>query len=108
MSNGAASSGGRSQASAPEPQPEPQEETPLFPERSYGAERRKGGWMGLFGGRGKNASYESAEPPSYRQSAAASPARGGAAPAAAQAEDPDAADAADDLDIPSFLRRLAN
>jgi len=88
---------------------EAEEEAPLFPERSYGGDRRKGGWLGLFGGRGKAAvSLDQSEPPTYRQSPASQPSRGGAATAAASAEDADPAEAADDLDIPSFLRRLAN
>jgi cell division protein FtsZ len=88
-----------------EPQAESDEEAPLFPERNYTADRRKGGWLGLFGGRGgKAGAYEQPEAPSYRQTAPVS--RGGAA--AAPAEQTDAMEAADDLDIPSFLRRLAN
>jgi cell division protein FtsZ len=95
-----------------EPQQEPaaeavEEEAPLFPERSYAADRRKGGFLGLFGGRKAPASFEQPEAPTYRQSAPAQPSRGGAATAVAAQEEADP-DAAEDLDIPSFLRRLAN
>ncbi|HLY78661.1 MAG TPA: cell division protein FtsZ [Caulobacteraceae bacterium] len=71
------------------------EDGPMFPESSnYGDERRqKGGWLSIFGGRPRH------EAPALRSSGSAQPA---AQPLAASAEDPD------DLEIPSFLRRLAN
>jgi cell division protein FtsZ len=75
------------------------EDEPLFPAHSYEERRpQRGGFLSLFGGR----RYESSAPPSR---AAAS--RGGALPAEAPAEE-QAADSAEDLEIPSFLRRLAN
>jgi cell division protein FtsZ len=89
-----------------------EDEAPLFPDNPYaGADRRKGGWLGLFGGRGQRPSYEApAQPPTYRQTAAHAPTArsGGAATAAAQVQEAEPLDASDDLDIPSFLRRLAN
>ncbi|MDP8916519.1 MAG: cell division protein FtsZ, partial [Pseudomonadota bacterium] len=94
------------QARQAEPEPavaEGEDEPPLFPERTYGADRRKGGWLGLFGGRPRT--EETPAAPTYRQSAGPG-ARGGAVPAT-QAEDAPA-ESEDDLEIPSFLRRLAN
>jgi cell division protein FtsZ len=99
-------------ARAPAPvQPQQEEEAPLFPDSPYGsADRRKGGWLGLFGGRngGGRAGYEQPQQPTYRQaSAPVTTSRGGAA-TAAQVQESEPLDASDDLDIPSFLRRLAN
>ena len=69
---------------------------PMFPESPhYGEERRqKGGWLSIFGGRPRH----DAPSPSLRSTTSAQP----ASPATESAEDPD------DLEIPSFLRRLAN
>jgi len=76
-----------------------EDEEPLFAPSHYADDRRqKGGWLSLFGGRRQEAAARSA-PPS-RSSAAAQPAY-------EPAEDP-AADEGEDLEIPSFLRRLAN
>jgi cell division protein FtsZ len=77
---------------------EDDEAGPLFPESSqYGEERRqKGGWLSIFGGRPRH----DAPAPSLRSTGSAQP-----------ASQPLAADSAadpDDLEIPSFLRRLAN
>jgi cell division protein FtsZ len=75
-----------------------EEAGPLFPESShYGEERRqKGGWLSIFGGRPRH----DAPAPGLRSNGSAQPS---AQPLAAEsAEDPD------DLEIPSFLRRLAN
>jgi cell division protein FtsZ len=92
--------------------PEAEEEALLFPGRSpLGEDSRQpksGGWLSLFGGRSRND-----QPPPLRDY------RGDPTPvlqaraAAAQAQTiqpaPEVeADAGDDLEIPSFLRRLAN
>jgi cell division protein FtsZ len=78
-----------------EPQVEEDDE-PLFPTPRYGDDRRqKAGWLSLFGGR--------------RHEAPTAPARtlSAAQPVAEAFEDEE--DVADeDLEIPSFLRRLAN
>ena len=75
----------RPEARRPEPQPEP--EAPA-------AEDRKGGWRSLFGGRARAEPAPIARPqPQLRTTW--------------QAE-PEAQETPDDLEIPSFLRRLAN
>ncbi len=72
------------------------EEEPLFASPRYGEDRRqKGGWLSLFGGRRPDA-----QPAPARAMSQAQP-----APEAFEDED-DAED--EDLEIPSFLRRLAN
>jgi cell division protein FtsZ len=80
---------------AAEPVAEADEE-PLFPSRNYGDDRRqKGGWLSLFGSRRPDA-----QPAPARTMAQAQP-----APEAF--EDEETAED-EDLEIPSFLRRLAN
>jgi len=75
----------RPEARRPEPQPEP--EAPI-------ADDRRGGWRSLFGGRPRAESAPVARPqPQLRTTW--------------QAE-PEAQETPDDLEIPSFLRRLAN
>jgi cell division protein FtsZ len=79
--------------------PAANEEEPLFAPMPYADERKqKGGWLSLFGGRRQ----ENGAP-------APAPARssGGAQPAMDVMEDEDDQER-DDLEIPSFLRRLAN
>jgi hypothetical protein len=88
---------------------ETDEEAPLFAGRPLSEEpaQQKGGWLSLFGGRARN------DPPAplrdYRGDPApvlqARAAAGGQALAAQPDEDEDAGE---DLEIPSFLRRLAN
>jgi cell division protein FtsZ len=76
-------------------------EEPLFPQHHYEERRpQRGGFLSLFAGRQR---YE--QPPAPAPRAAVH--RGGALPAETPAEDP-SADAGEDLEIPSFLRRLAN
>jgi len=76
-----------------------EEAGPLFPETShYGDERRRGGWLSLFGGRARHDAP--APSPAMRSNGSAHPT---AQPLPAESgADPD------DLEIPSFLRRLAN
>ena len=88
----------KSRATAPEASPAEDDE-PLFGPNHYGDERRqKGGWLSLFGR------------PRQETSARPAPARSSGGSAQAQAEPMDDIDADDhaDLEIPSFLRRLAN
>jgi cell division protein FtsZ len=99
-------------ASTPQPAPAPvrtvtkivdpsvaEDETPLFAEPAYDRRPQRGGFMSLFGGRPR---YDAPPPPAPRPVS-----RGGAMPAEAPQEQLDA-DAGEDLEIPSFLRRLAN
>ena len=78
------------------------DDQPLFAEPAYEARRPRGGFLSLFGGRPR---YEQAPAPAATPRASAS--RGGALPmeAPAPVEQPEAGE---DLEIPSFLRRLAN
>jgi cell division protein FtsZ len=77
------------------------EDAPLYAEPPYGErEERKGGWLSLFGGR-RQAGYDAPQP----QRAAFG---GGARPAAQPVEDVAPEQEGEDLEIPSFLRRLAN
>ena len=72
------------------------DDEPLFPTRHYGEDRRqKGGWLSLFGGRRQETPVMAARATAQVQ------------PIAEQFEDEDEA-ADEDLEIPSFLRRLAN
>jgi cell division protein FtsZ len=77
------------------------DDEPLFTEPAYEARRPRGGFLSLFGGRPRYDAPPSAPAPR------ASAHRGGAQPleAAAPEQDPESAE---DLEIPSFLRRLAN
>jgi len=106
-------------AAAPAPAPEPQisrpltrivdpmvaddeDEPPLFSPHVYEERRpQRGGFLSLFGGRQR---YEA--PPAAQQARPA-PVRGGAQPVEAPLEEA-APDTGEDLEIPSFLRRLAN
>src|SRR5580700_538744 len=93
------------------PEPEIEEEPPLFGARPLADEPRpsKGGFLGLFGPRNR----ADAPPPlrDYRGDPTpvlqARAAAGGAATAAQPVEE-EHEDAGEDLEIPSFLRRLAN
>ena len=84
-----------------DPAVEEMEEEPLFPAHSYEDRRpQRVGFLSLFGGRQR---YEQPAPSHARQAAS----RGGALPMEAPADEP-VAEAGEDLEIPSFLRRLAN
>jgi len=73
---------------------------PLFAEPAY-SRRPRGGFLSLFGGRPR---YDA---PAAAPAPRASAGRGGALPLEAAAPD-ESAETAEDLEIPSFLRRLAN
>jgi cell division protein FtsZ len=79
------------------------EDEPLFAEPAYEARRPRGGFLSLFGGRPRYDAPAAAPAPAPRAMAS----RGGALPAEAPAP-VEQADAGEDLEIPSFLRRLAN
>jgi cell division protein FtsZ len=95
---------------------EAQEEEPLFPEMHDDRRPQKGGWLSLFGGRQR---YDAPPAPAAvapparepvrepRPSAPAPVAQSRATASAQLAEEP-RGDEGEDLNIPSFLRRLAN
>jgi cell division protein FtsZ len=68
-------------------------------------EPKKSGWLSLFGGRHR---YEEPPPPPAPTRAPQTSSSGGAAHATKPAPSADPSAPADDLEIPSFLRRLAN
>ena len=68
-------------------------------------EPKKSGWLSLFGGRHR---YEEPPPPPPAPTRAPQMGASGAAQANKPAPSTDPAAPADDLEIPSFLRRLAN
>jgi cell division protein FtsZ len=108
-------------AAAPAPAPEPQisrpitrivdpsvaddeDEGPLFSPHVYEERRpQRSGFLSLFGGRQRYEAPPAAPAPAPR----AAPVRGGAQPVEAPIEEA-APDNGEDLEIPSFLRRLAN
>jgi len=80
---------------------------PLFAEPAYEPRRPRGGFLSIFGGRPR---YEAPAAPAAQAPVARTapaPSRGGAQPT--EATNPaEATDQNEDLEIPSFLRRLAN
>jgi cell division protein FtsZ len=86
---------------------------PLFAEPAYEPRKPRGGFLSIFGGRPRYDAGAPAAPSQPMAQAApaprpaAAPVRGGAQPLEAQLP-ADEADANEDLEIPSFLRRLAN
>jgi cell division protein FtsZ len=87
------------------------EEEPLFPS-IHPEERRqqKGGWLSLFGG--GRPRYEAPAPSAPREAPrerpAAAPVPQARTVASAQLAEEPKSDEGEDLNIPSFLRRLAN
>jgi cell division protein FtsZ len=79
------------------------EEEPLFAEPHYGQRKPRGGFLSLFGGRPR---YDAA-PAAAASPRASAATRGGAMPLEMQAP-VEEVDNGEDLEIPSFLRRLAN
>ncbi|MFN9712002.1 MAG: cell division protein FtsZ, partial [Alphaproteobacteria bacterium] len=80
---------------------------PLFAEPVYEPRRPRGGFLSIFGGRPR---YEAPQAPAAQAPAprpTPAPSRGGAQPMEAVAPG-ESADQNEDLEIPSFLRRLAN
>ncbi|MBI1198371.1 MAG: cell division protein FtsZ [Phenylobacterium sp.] len=76
---------------------------PLFAEPAFEPRKPRGGFLSIFGGRPRYDSGPQVSAPSPRPAAT----RGGAQPVE-QAAPEEAAEAGEDLEIPSFLRRLAN
>ena len=81
------------------------EDEPLFAEPAYEQRRPRGGFLSLFGGRPRYDAPAAAPAPSTGPRASAT--RGGALPLETPAPAPEA-EVGEDLEIPSFLRRLAN
>ncbi len=83
---------------------------PLFAEPAYEPRRPRGGFLSIFGGRPR---YDAPQAPAAPQASASAPrtapapSRGGAQPME-QAQHVEDLDQNEDLEIPSFLRRLAN
>jgi len=75
------------------------EDEPLFTANHYDERRPKGGWLSLFG---------RPRPDSGGRPLAASPRSAGGAQAALEPMEDHEAEEREDLEIPSFLRRLAN
>ncbi len=84
-------------------------DAPLFAEPAFEPRKPRGGFLSIFGGRPRydSSPAPAAPAPQPTARATAAPVRGGAQPLEAQlpAEE---ADQNEDLEIPSFLRRLAN
>ena len=78
------------------------EDEPLFAEPAYEARRPRGGFLSMFGG-GRPRYDAPTSAPATRPTAS----RGGAQPAEVVAPE-EHTEAGEDLEIPSFLRRLAN
>ncbi|WP_309092817.1 cell division protein FtsZ [Phenylobacterium sp.] len=96
---------------AAEAPPAREEDEPLFAEPAYEARKPRGGFLSLFGGRPRYDAPQAAPQQPARMDArpvaSAAPVRGGAQPMEAPQIEEDV-DTAEDLEIPSFLRRLAN
>jgi cell division protein FtsZ len=80
---------------------------PLFVDSHFGADRRpqKGGWLSLFGGARQQQQRDLAAPPPAQTRATGT---GNARPLAQPMDAPEQSAEGEDLEIPSFLRRLAN
>jgi cell division protein FtsZ len=76
---------------------------PLFAEPTYEERRPRGGFLSIFGSRPRYDAPQPVAAPAPRPA----PSRGGALPAEAVAHEEEAQQG-EDLEIPSFLRRLAN
>jgi cell division protein FtsZ len=88
-----------------EPAPAEAADAPLFPDASYEPRKPRGGFMSIFGGRKPGYGAEPVARTAPAPAPAPAPSRGGAQPAEALDAE---ANTAEDLEIPSFLRRLAN
>jgi len=81
---------------------EMEEDEPLVADHHYDDAPRKSGWLSLFGGRQRQEASGATYAPAPQRAAA------GGASAAPQMLEEAAPEDNDDLEIPSFLRRLAN
>jgi cell division protein FtsZ len=80
---------------------------PLFVDNHFGEDRRpqKGGWLSLFGGARQQQQRDLSAPPPAQTRATGT---GGARPMPQAMDAPEQSAEGEDLEIPSFLRRLAN
>ncbi len=86
----------------PDDAAEETDDGPLYiPEQRPAAQQQKAGWMSLFGGRPRYEEVEEERIPQFRNKSATQVRTASSAQPAAEGEQ-------DDLEIPSFLRRLAN
>jgi cell division protein FtsZ len=81
-----------------------EDDAPLFAEPTYEERKPRGGFLSIFGNRPR---YDAPQAQPQQAAPRPAPSRGGALPMEAAAPD-EQADAGEDLEIPSFLRRLAN
>jgi cell division protein FtsZ len=80
------------------------DDEPLFAPPTYEERKPRGGFLSLFGARPR---YDAPQPQAAAPQARPAAVRGGAQPVEAAAPEEEA-QAGEDLEIPSFLRRLAN
>ncbi|MGZ6020471.1 MAG: cell division protein FtsZ, partial [Phenylobacterium sp.] len=80
------------------------EDEPLFAQPAYEERRPRGGFLSMFGSRPR---YDAPQPAPQVAQPRPAPVRGGAQPVEAAAPEEDTHHG-EDLEIPSFLRRLAN
>jgi cell division protein FtsZ len=80
------------------------QDEPLFAEPAYEERRPRGGFLSMFGSRPR---YDAPQPAPQAAQPRPAPSRGGALPVEAAAPEEEAHQG-EDLEIPSFLRRLAN
>ncbi|WP_430425276.1 cell division protein FtsZ [Phenylobacterium sp.] len=80
---------------------------PLFADSAFEPRKPRGGFLSIFGGRPRFEAPQPAPAPApVARAPQPAPVRGGAQPL--EAAQPEEADQNEDLEIPSFLRRLAN
>jgi cell division protein FtsZ len=80
------------------------DDEPLFAQPVYEERRPRGGFLSIFGGRPR---YDAPQPAAAAPVQRPAPSRGGALPVEAAAPEEEVQQG-EDLEIPSFLRRLAN
>ena len=82
---------------------EPEEDSLVIPQRRPQAQPQKGGWLSMFGGRRPEPVVDETPIPQFRNAHAVTAAKSLSSAQPVEEEEPE-----DDLEIPSFLRRLAN
>ena len=79
------------------------EDSLVIPQRRPQAQPQKGGWLSMFGGRRPEPVIDEPPMPQFRNTGAVTAAKSLSSAQPVEEEEPE-----DDLEIPSFLRRLAN